>query len=100
MVAPLQSARLSQVDERGVEQVPVVGYPDGKADVMMQRYPAAGGHNPVVRVGIVDSKPDRNDFVRFPVDQERYFGRFAWAPFDGALYLQALSRNEKSNYGA
>jgi dipeptidyl-peptidase 4 len=86
-----------EVDERGVEQVPVVGYRDRKADVMMQRYPAAGGKNPVVRVGMIELATRRTTFVDFPAgaDKERYVARFAWGPDGRTLFFQTLSRDQK-----
>jgi dipeptidyl-peptidase-4 len=85
------------VDERQVEQVPVVGYRDKRADVMMQRYPAVGGKNPVVRVGIIEIGSRRQSFVDLPAggDKERYVGRFAWAPDGRALFFQTLTRDQK-----
>jgi len=84
-----------EVDERGVEQVPVVGYREKRADVMMQRYPAAGGKNPVVRLATIDLVSRRTTFVDMPGDKERYMARFAWAPDGRILYFQSLSRDQK-----
>jgi dipeptidyl-peptidase 4 len=85
------------VDERGVEQVPVVGYRDKRADVMMQRYPAAGGKNPIVRVGVIEIASRRTTFVDLPTggDKERYVARFAWGPDGRAFFFQTLSRDQK-----
>ena len=86
-----------EVDERQVEQVPIVGYRDRKTDVMMQRYPAAGGKNPTVRVGMIDVASRRQNFVDLPAgsEKERYVARFAWAPDGRALFFQTLSRDQK-----
>jgi dipeptidyl-peptidase-4 len=85
------------VDERGVEQVPVVGYRDKRADVMMQRYPAAGGKNPIVRLGTIELATRRTTFVELPAggEKDRYLARFAWAPDGRAFFFQALSRDQK-----
>src|SRR5439155_24791854 len=82
-----------EVDEHGVEEIPVLGYREGRADLMMQRYPLAGAKNPVVRVAVVDVASRKTTFVRLPGDakDERYLGRFAWAPDGQALYFQTLS---------
>src|SRR5262249_31063827 len=86
-----------EVDERGVEQVPILGFREGRADWMMQRYPVAGGKNPVVRIGIVEIATRRASFVRLPAEgsQEKYLGRFAWAPDGRALFFQTLSRDQR-----
>jgi dipeptidyl-peptidase-4 len=84
-----------EVDERGVEQVPVVGYRDKRADVMMQRYPAAGGKNPIVRLGMIELASRRTTFVDLPGDKDRYLARFAWAPDGRAFFFQTLSRDQK-----
>jgi dipeptidyl-peptidase 4 len=86
-----------EVDERGVEKVPVVGYRDNRADVMMQRYPAAGGKNPIVRIATIELATRRTAFVDLPAgnDKERYLARFAWSPDGRALFFQTLSRDQK-----
>ena len=84
-----------EVDERGVEQVPVVGYREKRADVMMQRYPAAGGKNPIVRLATIELATRRTTFVDIPGDKDRYLARFAWAPDGRALFFQTLSRDQK-----
>ena len=86
-----------EVDERGVEQVPILGFRDGRADLMMQRYPVTGGKNPVTRIGIVEIATRRASFIRLPADgsQEKYLGRFAWAPDGRTLFFQTLSRDQR-----
>jgi dipeptidyl-peptidase-4 len=86
-----------EVDERGVEEIPVLGYRDGRADLMEQRYPVTGAKNPVVRVGVVDLATKRAAFVRLPGDgsEEKYVGRFDWAPDGKSLFFQTLSRDQK-----
>ena len=86
-----------EVDERQVEQVPVVGYRDKRADVMMQRYPAAGGKNPVVKVGMIELATRRTSVVDLPAggEKERYVARFAWGPDGRAIYFQTLTRDQK-----
>jgi len=86
-----------EVDERSVEEVPVIGYRQGRADVMVQRYPATGGKNPIVRLGIVELATRKLTFVRLPgaATEEHYLGRFAWTSDGRALFFQALSRDQK-----
>jgi dipeptidyl-peptidase-4 len=84
-----------EVDDREVTTVPVVGYRAGKADVMMQKFPLAGTKNPRVRAGILDLATKKTTWLRWPREEERYLGRFAWSPDGKALFLQALSRDQK-----
>jgi dipeptidyl-peptidase-4 len=86
-----------EVDERQVEQVPVVGYRDKRADVMMQRYPAAGGKNPIVKVGMIELASRRTTTIDLPAggEKERYVARFAWGPDGRALYFQTLTRDQR-----
>jgi dipeptidyl-peptidase-4 len=84
-----------EVDEREVATVPVMGYRGGKVDLMMQKYPAAGAKNPSVKAGVIDLKTQKTTWLKWPREEERYLGRFAWAADGKALYLQALSRDQK-----
>jgi len=86
-----------EVDERGVEQVPILGFREGRADWMMQRYPVVGGKNPVTRIGIVEVATRRTSFLRLPAEgsQEKYLGRFVWAHDGRALFFQTLSRDQR-----
>lgn len=87
-----------EVDERGVASYPVLGYRDGKPDLMQQRYPEAGQKNPAVRAGILDLKTKKTTWLSFPKgkeNEERYLGRFSWSPDGKALWLQTLDREQK-----
>lgn len=84
-----------EVDERDVDKLPVLGYRNGQEDFMMQRYPRVGKKNPKVRVGVLDLATKKTTWLAWPKEEERYFGRFAWAPDGKALWLQTLSRDQK-----
>lgn len=84
-----------EVDERHVDRVPILGFRNDRADLMMQPYPAVGTKNPIVRVGIVDLATRKTTWLRLPDEHERYFGRFTWAEDGKSLYVQALSRDQK-----
>ena len=85
-----------EVDERHVDRVPILGFRNDRADLMMQPYPAAGTKNPIVRVGVVDLATRKTTWLRLPEkDGERYFGRFVWAEDGKSLHLQTLSRDQK-----
>jgi dipeptidyl-peptidase 4 len=85
-----------EVDERGVEEIPILGYRDGRADLMQQRYPVAGGKNPVVRLAVADVGTKKTLPLRLPgTAEEKYVGRFAWAPDGKSIFFQTLSRDQK-----
>ncbi|WP_437594639.1 alpha/beta fold hydrolase [Sorangium sp. So ce1000] len=85
-----------EVDEREVEKVPVLGFRDGKQDLMMARYPRVGGKNPRVRAGVLDLATRKTTWLTWKGGaDERYLGRFAWADDGKALWFQTLSRDQK-----
>lgn len=87
-----------EVDERGVETVPVVGYRQAAdADRMDQRYPRAGKANPKVALHIVDTQTRVDRPIKLPEDAgvEPYIVRFGWTKTSAQLYFQALPRSQK-----
>jgi len=84
-----------EVDERDVEPVPVLGYRNGKPDLMMARFPLAGQKNPRVKVGVLEIATKKTTWLKWPRADEQYFGRFTWSADGKALWLQALSRDQK-----
>jgi dipeptidyl-peptidase-4 len=83
-----------EVDERGVDVLPVTGYRGGRADLMQQRYPRAGRRNASVKVGILEIKTRKTTWVTLP-EGEHYLGRFQWTPDGRGLVFQAISRDQK-----
>ncbi len=84
-----------EVDERGVETVPVLGYRGGKPDLMQQPYPLAGKQNPKVRALIVDLATRAITPITLPKGLgERYLGRFGFLPDGKSIVFQALSRDQ------
>jgi dipeptidyl-peptidase-4 len=86
-----------EVDERKVEELPVAGYRDGKADVMMQRYPRAGKTNPKVSLFVIDVTTRKTVPIVPYADggAEHYFGRFRFSADGRKLVFQALTRDQK-----
>jgi dipeptidyl-peptidase-4 len=84
-----------EVDDAKVGSVAVLGYRNGAADYMDQKYPITGGTNPSVKVAIVDVKSKKTTYLSWPKQEERYVTRFTWSPDGKSLYLQALSRDQK-----
>jgi dipeptidyl-peptidase-4 len=84
-----------EVDERGVETVPVLGYRKSRPDLMPQRYPRAGARNPSVRAGILDLATGQTTWLSLPRAGEHYLGRFEWSADGKALWFQALTRDQQ-----
>ena len=84
-----------EVDERGVESVPVMGFRGSKPDLMQQRYPRAGQKNATVKPGIFDLKTKKTTWLKTPPG-DRYFGRFAFLPDGKSLVFQSLTRDQKA----
>lgn len=84
-----------EVDERGVELVPVMGFRSGKPDLMQQRYPRAGAKNSTVKPGILDLKTRKTIWLKTPPG-DRYFGRFTFLPDGKSLIFQSLTRDQKT----
>lgn len=84
-----------EVDERQVAEIPVLGWRDGKTDLMMQRYPEAGGKNPIVKAGFIDVATKKITWISWSDDSERYLVRPTFSKDGKSLWLQALSRDQK-----
>jgi dipeptidyl-peptidase-4 len=87
-----------EVDERAVEELPILGH-RGQPDLAMLRYPLAGKKNALVRAGIVDLATQKTTWIDFrdPPNEarERYFGRFHFSDDGKALFLQTMTRDQK-----
>jgi dipeptidyl-peptidase-4 len=101
-----------EVDERGVDLAPVLGYRKSRPDLMQQRYPRAGAKNALVRAGILDLATRQTTWITLPFHDERrsdgaasgpvprapaehYLGRFQWSADGRWLWFQALSRDQQ-----
>jgi dipeptidyl-peptidase-4 len=84
-----------EVDERAVDTVPVMGFRQGKPDLMEQRYPRAGTKNATVKPGILDVKTKKTTWLKVPPG-DRYFGRFTFLPDGKSLVFQSLTRDQKT----
>jgi dipeptidyl-peptidase-4 len=75
--------------------VSVMYYVDFKPDVprlIRQRYPLAGGANPVVRVGIVEIKSGKLTRVDFSENPYEYIARVKWLPDSRQVSVQTMNR--------
>ncbi len=87
-----------EVDERGVGEVPILGFRNGP-DYQALRYPRAGAKNPIVKLAIADAagKSTPVDMPASPTfnPADQYIGRFAWSPDGSALFFQRMSRDQQ-----
>ena len=77
--------------------VSVAYFVDFKPDVprlIKQRYPKPGGHNPAVRVGVVEIEDGRMTWPDFKDIPYEYIVRVKWLPDSRRLSVQTLNRNQ------
>ncbi len=81
-----------EMDERKVAAYPLVNFSsfDGEAD--MERYPPAGGANPIVRVLVVPLKGGEPKAMDAGSNTDIYIPRVSWLPDSKRLAIQRLNR--------
>ena len=87
---------MQRTDESGVKIVRRASIGAETTTVVDQRYPAAGTPNAKVELWLVN--PDGTGKVKADLgaDPDFYLARVDWAPDSKALYVQRLSRDQKS----
>jgi dipeptidyl-peptidase-4 len=60
-----------------------------------QRYPAAGGANVLVRLGVTDVRTDATTFIDLGPEQDIYLARVNWLPDGKTLAIQRESRDQR-----
>jgi dipeptidyl-peptidase-4 len=60
-----------------------------------QRYPAAGGSNVWVRLGVIDVRTGATTFIDLGTDQDIYLARVNWLPDGKTLAIQRESRDQR-----
>lgn len=83
-----------QSDESMVEESVFPEYEPATPKVVRQRYPKAGGKNPVVRVGVVDVEKARTRWVSLGEPAPEYVVRVKWLPDSRQLGIQTLNRRQ------
>src|SRR5713101_6873004 len=81
-----------EMDERKVSQYPLVDFasPSGNAD--MERYPVAGGTNPIVRVLIASLSGGGPRAMDIGAETDIYIPRVNWLPDSKRVTIQRLNR--------
>ncbi|MFQ5772075.1 MAG: S9 family peptidase, partial [bacterium] len=81
-----------QTDESPVSVMHFVDFKPHVPRIIKQRYPIAGGKNPVVRVGIVELMAPETRWVDLPDTSYEYLARVKWLPGNKQLSVQTMNR--------
>src|SRR5437763_4209734 len=83
-----------EMDERKVSQYPLVDFSSPSGEAEMERYPAAGGANPVVRVFVALLSGGEPRAVDTAAETDIYIPRVNWLPDSKDLAVQRLNRTQ------
>jgi dipeptidyl-peptidase 4 len=86
----------ARVDESGVDIVPRADIGPGGATVVNQRYPRAGRPNAVVDLFVRDLASGKVIPLDLGANKDIYVARVAWAEDGKTVYVQRLSRDQKT----
>ena len=90
-----RSLAFLQMDEESVTEYPITDWIPTHAKVDEQRYPQPGDPNPDVRVGVVNGRGGKIEWVKLPIsDGQDYIPRFGWVN-SKTLWIETLSRDHK-----
>jgi dipeptidyl-peptidase-4 len=81
-----------QMDERKVAKYPLVDFESPEGDAEEERYPPAGGGNPVVRVFVAPVSGGEAHAMDTGEDTEIYIPRVNWLPDSKHVAIQRLNR--------
>lgn len=81
-----------EMDERKVSQYPLVDFSSPSGEAELERYPAAGGVNPVVRVLVVSVQGGQPRAMDIGADTDIYIPRVNWLNDSRHIAIQRLNR--------
>src|SRR5467141_3372831 len=81
-----------EMDERRVSQYPMVDFSSPSGEAEMERYPTAGGANPIVRVLVVLLNGGEPRAMDAGAETDIYIPRVNWLPDSKQLAIQRLNR--------
>jgi dipeptidyl-peptidase-4 len=81
-----------EMDERKVSQYPLVDFLSPSGEAEMERYPVAGGANPIVRVFVASLGGDEPRAVDIGAETDIYVPRVNWLTDSKHLAIQRLNR--------
>jgi dipeptidyl-peptidase-4 len=83
-----------EMDERKVTQFPLVDFESFTGEAELQRYPVAGGNNPVVRVLVGSLSGGEPRVMDTGTETDIYIPRVSWLPDSRHLAIQRLNREQ------
>src|SRR2546427_6813100 len=83
-----------EMDERKVSQYPMVDFSSPSGEAEMERYPAAGGANPVVRVFVISLNGGEPRAMDTGAETDIYIPRVNWLNDSKHLAIQRLNRTQ------
>src|ERR1700682_3907271 len=83
-----------EMDERKVSQYPLVVFPPQSGKAEMERYPAAGGANPIVRVFVASLNGGEPRAMDTGAETDIYIPRVNWLTDSKHLAVQRLNRTQ------
>jgi len=81
-----------EMDERKVSRYPLVDFSSPSGEAEMERYPTAGGANPIVRVFVVLLNGGEPRAMDTGAETDIYIPRVNWLPDSKQLAIQRLNR--------
>jgi len=83
-----------EMDERKVSQYPLVDFSSPSGEAEMERYPAAGGANPIVRVLVASLKGEEPRVMDIGPETDVYIPRVNWLADSKNIAIQRLNRTQ------
>ena len=83
-----------EMDERKVAQYPLVDFTSPTGEAEEERYPPAGGANPIVRVLVAPIDGGQSRVVDTGDETDIYIARVNWLPDSKHLAIQRLNRSQ------
>src|SRR6266852_5518045 len=83
-----------EMDERKVSQYPMVDFSSPSGEAEMERYPTAGGANPIVRVFVASLSGGEPRAMDTGTETDIYIPRVSWLTDSKHLAIQRLTRTQ------
>lgn len=83
-----------RMDERGVEDYPVVDWSVTPARSTTIKYPMAGRRSHEVRIGVYHMATDETIYLDIEGPADQYLTAVTWSPDEQHLYVAVLNRNQ------